>query len=192
MHRPTSLLIAFGLIAATMLMTVPAAQAGQYDRFLAPTTKCGGQISTALTNAKRQRVLRCLVNYARIKAGRTKLVGSRKLNRSARRKSSDLLRCGAVVHTPCGEAQYRRIIETGYTAKGCGRTRKGENLGFGAGNLRTPRAIMTSWINSRSHRRNVLGKQYRHFGVKARAPRSFGGATRPMVIVMHFGASKCR
>jgi uncharacterized protein YkwD len=109
--------------------------------------------------------MRCLTNFARRRAGRRPLAGSRPLGRSAADKSRDIVRCDDFSHQACGRDFTYWMRRTGYIRGGCWRA--GENLAVGVGRYATPRAIFEGWMRSEGHRRNILG-DYRDLGLGLR------------------------
>jgi uncharacterized protein YkwD len=65
---------------------------------------------------------------------------------------------------PDGEQLTSRLLRAGYIAAS-DEYMIGENLAWGQGDLATPRAIVTAWMNSPGHRANVLRPQYAEIGL---------------------------
>ena len=128
--------------------------------------------------------MRCLTNFARRRAARPPLSSVARLNRSARRKSADILRCDQFDHEACGRPFTYWIDRSGYLDGRCWRA--AENIAFGTGVLGTPRRIFTGWLQSAGHRRNLLGA-YDDLGVGLRRGRldRYGDAR---VWTQHFAA----
>lgn len=126
--------------------------------------------------------MRCLVDAARRRAGLAPLAPSRKLARSAGRKSRDVLRCDDFDHEACGHDFAYWMKRVGYLGEACG---VAENIAFGTGSSATPRAIFRAWIGSPGHLRNVLG-DYDDLGVGLEAG-SLDGEPAVHVWTQHFG-----
>jgi hypothetical protein len=85
--------------------------------------------------------------------------------------------------SPAGSAAYSRAVEClvnqqrAAAAGWSGRT-LGETIGWGAGELATPSAIVSGWMNSPPHREILLGGEFRKvgLGVANGSPGGFGGA----------------
>jgi uncharacterized protein YkwD len=131
------------------------------SRLVAPSKACPGQHDATLPAAPQERAMRCLVAFARQRAGRPPLLASAKLARSAGLKSRDILRCDDFDHEACGRAFTYWIERVGYLGEACG---AGENIALGTGSFATPRSIFRAWISSPGHRRNILGS-YADIGV---------------------------
>jgi uncharacterized protein YkwD len=128
--------------------------------------------------------MRCLTGYARDRAGLAPLADVRALDRSAARKSRDMLRCDQFDHEACGRDFTFWVARVGYLAGGCGRV--GENIAYGTGTLGSPRAIFAAWLGSEGHRRNILGP-YRDLGVGLRIG-ALGEVRHAHVWTQHLGA----
>ncbi len=127
--------------------------------------------------------MRCLTNFARRRAGRSPLSSVARLNRSAQRKSADILRCGQFDHEACGRPFTYWIDRSGYLDRRCWSA--AENIAFGTGVLGTPRRIFTGWLHSEGHRRNLMGR-FDDLGVGLRSGR-FEGHAGARVWTQHFG-----
>ncbi|MBE2314354.1 hypothetical protein DVA67_000080 [Solirubrobacter sp. CPCC 204708] len=167
-----SLLLRAALLAAAMLVVVPAAQAHA----------CSGADSSAGSAATRASAVRCLVGQVRAQAGRAPLRATASLGRSAQLKASRIASCEQFSHTPCGTAFEAPMRAVGY-ARGCFTV--AENLAYverGA----TPRDVLQAWLDSPDHRATLLSGRYRDTGV-ARRVASLPGADRVELWVQHFG-----
>jgi uncharacterized protein YkwD len=72
---------------------------------------------------------------------------------------------GFFSHTdPSGATFDRRFGASGYLAHAV-TWLGGENLGWGAGNMGSPEAIMRAWLASPGHRANLLEPTYRDVGI---------------------------
>lgn len=173
-------------VALALAVTAPGALAGGSQRgLIAPPTACHGQLAADAPASTRQRAMRCMTNFARRSVGLPPLVGLRKLDRSAERKSADILRCDSFGHSACGRGFTYWLQASGYLSARCWTV--GENLAWGTGRKGTVRSIFSSWMRSPRHRRNVLSKRFRHIGIGVRAGR-LGGLDRAQVWTQHFGS----
>jgi uncharacterized protein YkwD len=173
------------LLAAGAL--VPArAHAGGYDWLLAPTTQCGGhnQVDRSLSATDQEKVMQCLHNWARRRAGVGVLRPSSLLYNSSGGKTADMMRCHQFSHTACGHYMQYHFDRVGYTSGVCWGW--GENIAWGPTNWGSPRAIMRSWLNSTVHRENILNRSFRDFGVGVRKG-TFMGHRDSEVWTAHFG-----
>jgi uncharacterized protein YkwD len=134
---------------------------------------CAGEGSPA-GSAAYSRAVECLVNQQRAAAGLSALSHDRHLARAARRFSTSMVRQGFFDHvSPSGSTLASRAKAAGWS----GRT-LGETIGWGAGELATPSAIVSGWMNSPPHREILLGGEFRKvgLGVANGSPGGFGGA----------------
>ena len=159
-----------------------AAADHHYDYLLASQSKCPNQTNRALSATDQERVMTCMHNHARKKAGKPSLRTHGALTRSAGKKADDMWRCG-VTHYPCGDDMWRRIREEGYM-RGCYGV--GENIAWGSGDLGDVRSIMSAWLNSKGHRRNILNGRFRDVGIGlVKGP--YGGYRDAQIWATHFG-----
>ncbi len=100
-----------------------------------------------------------LVNKRRHKAGCQPLRSNEKLRAAARTHSIGMARYNSMAHFLPGEASLGdRISYAGYKKW----RRVAENIAAGFGSAR---GVMSAWMNSPSHRRNILDCNLRHIGV---------------------------
>jgi uncharacterized protein YkwD len=121
--------------------------------FLAGTAEAA---STAPTRTESS--LLTAMNEARRANGLLPLRADGRLERAARGHSAEMLRTGTFFHGSFSA----RIRGAGVRAP-----RVGENLAWGVGALSLARAIVNKWLNSPSHRANLLRPGYRIVGVGA-------------------------
>jgi uncharacterized protein YkwD len=120
------------------------------------------------------RAVECLVNERRAAAGLGALSHDRRLARAARRFSSAMVRERFFAHvSPEGSTLGQRARAAGYRGYTLG-----ETIGWGAGGLATPAAIVQGWIDSPPHRAILLDGGFRHIGlgVATGSPEGIGGA----------------
>jgi hypothetical protein len=99
------------------------------------------------------------VNQIRVTAGLSRLTVSSELTTSARRYSSYMASAGFFGHVaPDGSTLVNRDQAAGYT----GWTWLGENLAAGQTD---PKTVVQAWMNSPTHRANILAPQPREIGV---------------------------
>jgi uncharacterized protein YkwD len=106
----------------------------------------------------------CLVNGERLANGRRRLRSNAQLTAAASAYAEEMVATGVVAHrSATGESIVHRV---GRQAGGLDRWMVlGENLGWGSLALATPRALVEGWMQSRSHRANVLSRRFTHLGV---------------------------
>lgn len=192
---PTKLLLTLLLAAVVLLMPAVApvvhgdgeAQASSGGCRYADTMP---QSSTTVRQA--QSATLCLVNRERRAHGLRSLTRSKTLDTASRRYAREMVRKRFFAHvTPDGGTLKQRISSSRYL----NRTRSyriGENLAWGSGSLATPRHRMESWMNSPSHRANILNPRFRHLGVglSTGAPKETN--LQSATYVTHFGQRTLR
>ena len=97
------------------------------------------------------------VNKVRAQQGCKPLKIAKKLNKSAQRHADDMAAKSYFSHTSAdGRSWVSRQRATGWKKPG------GENIarGFDAAG-----SVMTAWMNSPGHRRNIVNCKFRHIGV---------------------------
>lgn len=103
----------------------------------------------------------CLVNVERRRLGLRPLRVDRRLNRAAFDKGGDMIRRRYFGHDQTPTA---RIAATGYLNN----SRDwlvGENLAWGWGQRSTPAFVVQGWMQSRTHRANLLRRRFREIGL---------------------------
>lgn len=100
----------------------------------------------------------CLHNRAREKSGLPPLKEDAKLRKAANEHSAEMVRDRFFGHGDFVE----RLLESGYADD---RWDFGENLAWGAGDISTPQALMTAWLDSPGQRKTILTKGFRHLGI---------------------------
>ena len=132
---------------ASAAIGVPAAQA-------APLTRA--EMKSRVTLLKE-------MNATRVSHGLRPLRMSRVLNRPAVRHSQFLARTGLLQHDAAnGNPFYVRLYGAGYSR----RKAVGENLGMiGGCSLDASKVMIRMWLDSPSHRRNLLDPSYRYVGL---------------------------
>jgi uncharacterized protein YkwD len=130
--------------------------------------------STVLTRTESS--LLTAMNEARRAHGLRPLRADGRLERAARGHSSEMLRTGTFFHGSFSA----RIRGVGVRAP-----RVGENLAWGVGALSRARAMVNTWLNSPSHRANLLRPGYRIVGVGALRG-TFGGHQGALMVTTDF------
>ena len=132
---------------------------------------CSGAQSQPGTVSSRTytRAVQCLVNEQRAANGLYALGRDRRLARAARRYSAAMVRQGFFDHvSPSGSTLSSRARDAGWSG-----STLGETLGWGAGTLATPAAIVNGWMNSPPHRAILLEGSFHRIGI-ARHSSGFG------------------
>jgi uncharacterized protein YkwD len=107
----------------------------------------------------------CLVNQERTSRGLTPLRANRHLIRAASGHARDMVMQGYFSHDSVGGRTFvDRIRKAGYlTARAL--PALGEDLGWGSGELGTPREIVEAWMESPDHRKNILDQKFHEAGM---------------------------
>jgi uncharacterized protein YkwD len=161
------------VVAALMLLVAaPSASAA---------SGCASANASADQVAKRTlvRATLCVLNAERARRDLRPLRLNRRLGAAARRHSRAMARKRFFSHTsPNGATFVDRIRHTGYLS-GAHSWHIGENIAYGSGDLSAPRAIGNAWMNSASHRANILNSSFRSIGIgiSLGTPSGDGGAT---------------
>jgi uncharacterized protein YkwD len=178
------LAFALALAAVAAAFAAPAAGATDLGRLIAPTAVCANQTDPGAPVSAQERAMRCMTNYARSRVGRGPLGDAAQLDRSARNKSADMIRCDSFGHGACGRQFTYWLQRVGYIPARCWRA--GENLAWGTGELGSVRAIFRAWIRSPGHRENILGR-YSQVGIGLLVG-SLAGHSNAHVWTQHFGS----
>ena len=99
-----------------------------------------------------------LTNAHRLTLGLAPLAPSATLNKAAEWKAAHMAGLGYFSHDDPDRAWDQRIRDCGYTYGA------GENIAYG---YRTPQEVVTGWLNSDGHRRNIENANYKVLGVGA-------------------------
>ena len=106
----------------------------------------------------------CLVNAERQTAGRSPLAAHETLSRTAQAYASEMVATAHFAHVDSrGGSVSDRVLSVGGSLDPW--LELGENLGWGTLSQGTPRALVTGWMNSPSHRDNVLYSTFNQVGV---------------------------
>ena len=168
------------LLAAAVCLAFPSSAAACAGADSAPSAIGAKQARAAVV---------CLVNGERAAAGLGTLSRNRTLAAAGRRHAADMVQRGYFAHdTPEGSTPAARIASTAWVPR-TGRWYVGENLAWGAPGHATPRDIVRNWMNSPSHRENVLRPMFEEIGVGlvAGSPRG-GSAAGAYTFAAEFGA----
>jgi uncharacterized protein YkwD len=182
MARKLAVLVA--LSVSVCLVATSAAGAMNLKRLIAPPSACAHQGDSRDRVGVQEQAMFCMTNFARRHAGVAGFRGIRPLDRSAARKSRDILRCDSFSHEACGHAFTYWMQRLGYLASGCWRA--GENIALGSGESGTVRSIFVAWMRSPGHRENILG-HFRQVGIGLRLG-TLAGHRRVHVWTQDFGS----
>jgi uncharacterized protein YkwD len=148
-------------LAVAVFVLVPAASAAA----------CAGADSRESAGGKYSEAIRCLLNQQRAQARLAPLGPDRRLARAARRFSHAMVRQRFFDHvSPQGSTVGQRVRAAGYTERAVG-----ETIGWGAGTLATPAAIVQAWMNSPPHRAIIMDGRLHKVGLGVAAGSPSGG-----------------
>jgi uncharacterized protein YkwD len=108
----------------------------------------------------------CLVNEARESVGLRRLRYNADLTEAAQRYARRMAVEDFFSHVdPQGDGPAERLVD-GYGSRFPDRSwSAGEALAAGTGAWDTPQGVVYSWLASPSHRRILLGRSWKHFGI---------------------------
>jgi uncharacterized protein YkwD len=109
------------------------------------------------------------------------------LEKAARYHSEDMIKRDYFSHDTMGSNENfaERIEGFGYT----GYSAMAENIAYGAGTAGSPRRIMSAWMHSDGHRRNILDPQLRQIGIGVYVG-NWKGQKNTSVYTVDFGAKR--
>lgn len=118
-------------------------------------------------------------NRERVSAGLQPLSLNNKLSSAANSKASVMLETNCWSHyCPAGTSPWEFFVSAGYNYQFAG-----ENLAEG---FNDTSAVMVAWLNSPTHRENILNANYREVGFGF-ASGNYQGKGNNLLIVVHFG-----
>jgi uncharacterized protein YkwD len=156
------LILALSAVALIAALVAGPAQARRLSVLVAPTSVCPNQTDLGDSPAVQERAMRCMTNFARQHDRLGQFGNATALDRSATRKTDDILRCDSFSHFACGRQFTYWMQRSGYLASRCWRA--GENIAWGTESDGTVRSIFVAWLHSPEHRANLLGR-YSQIGI---------------------------
>ena len=140
---------------------------------LCATVPATAPASVKLNSYEKQ--IMALVNKQRVNHHLAKLRLNAELERAARFHSKDMGQRQYFEHDTLGvETWSQRLIDYGYTTKGCSSWGVGENIYRGSGLFSAPvvvvlgvKGMAEGWMDSAPHRRVILTKSFRDIGIGA-------------------------
>lgn len=119
-------------------------------------------------------------NQVRQAESENKLSLNDTLNQAAQAKADDMVAKNYWSHvSPAGDSPWSFMTEAGYQYK-----QAGENLAFG---FDSSKATLNAWMNSASHKANVLNADYSQVGFGIAESKNFAGHGPAAVIVAFYG-----
>lgn len=167
-HRPYALRHGSLSFISALLLTIKIATV-----VVVGFTPSEAQLSTITTN----RIIQ-LTNQERVKAGLNELSTNSALTKAAQLKSEDMLNHQYFAHiSPSGVTPWFWMAKTGYTYQIAG-----ENLAI---DFNEAEDVVQAWLNSPSHRDNMLRPDYAETGVAVATGQFEGGIST--IVVHMFG-----
>jgi uncharacterized protein YkwD len=149
-------------LAAALLLASPAGAAKK------KTCKDAKLVATGTAQEARiERATRCLVNKERTKRGLKRLNANAELLKSSDWQANDMLEHQYFDHTrPDGPDFAERILRFGYAENSKGYA-IAENIAWATATIATPAKIVSLWMHSPGHRKNILTRGYRDQAISA-------------------------
>jgi uncharacterized protein YkwD len=165
---------------------VAAPAAAQSDVAACPAADAMPAATVSTTRS--EQALLCLINRERARADLRPLRIDRCLARAAERHARDMVRRRYFEHrSPDGRGFAERILATGYADPEV-RWTVGENLAWGAAPAGDAAWVVQAWMNSSSHRANLLRGSFRDVGLAAVPGAPIGGDDAQATWAAEFGA----
>jgi len=104
------------------------------------------------------------MNLVRAAHGLPPFRHSKALRKVAYKHNVSMMRGRYFAHTsPSGSTLHNRIVGSGFVT---GYTwLAGENLAWGTGQQKLPKSVVRAWMNSPTHRANLLTRSFRYVGI---------------------------
>ena len=167
-----------------MAIAAPASADGSKPARAAQAGCAGADTSTSNVRSI-QMTLLCLHNLERRAHGLSRLRWNRDLTGVASKYARAMVSRRHFAHSSAGHRDHMdRIAASNYKpAAGCWTA--GENL-FSSKSTATPRQLLSAWLGSRAHRRNILHSGWHDFGLGV-VTTSPGGRSHGLTVVALFG-----
>jgi uncharacterized protein YkwD len=138
--------------------------------------------------AKPQTPLLRLLNAARAEHGAPPLRLDKRLARSARRHSCDMVAHHYFAHESRSGARFSARIARAGWMRGRHHWTVGENLAWGTGPRAAPAATVTAWLQSPAHRRILLSPGFRVVGIGIVRGTPVAGSADGLTYTTDFGS----
>ena len=164
--RVPALLTTAVLVCALLIAPATASAGGKGGpRCKSKTTAAISALPRQVPTRRMARATVCLINQRRASRGLRRLRLDRRLSKAAVWHTHDMVHRHYFAHISLnGNDIVARLRKSRYIKPGFG-WMVGENLAWGSGTSGTPREIVTAWMNSPAHRRNMLNRRYREIGI---------------------------
>jgi uncharacterized protein YkwD len=152
-------------VASKALASVAACTAALLAPSAASACPSAYELPTQLTAAEAKASVTCLINKERSRNDVRRLRPRDALGAAASGHSLDMVASSTFSHSsPDGASPIARVRASGYLKRAKSWS-VGENLHWGTGTLGTPRATVSAWMSSGSHRQTLLNPRWRHLGI---------------------------
>ena len=179
-RRPSRLLAALLVSCGLALAASPAALAGACESATATPAQAG--------NSTVVRATLCTINAERARQGLAPLRLNARLSAAAAGHAGDMDRRNYFAHDSLGGGSFvDRIRRAGYLRGARGWT-VGENIAWASRGRAAPVTITQMWMNSPSHRANILNGSFREIGIGVAHGSPVGGDTPAAIYATDFGA----
>jgi uncharacterized protein YkwD len=178
------------LIAGVLLMAILSALSGQIQNHYRSGQELSPKTASAsadirpiptLTPDRFAREVVELTNSERQKTGLPALQTDRNLIRSGTLKAQDMIKSNYWEHTsPAGTEPWYFFQKVGFEY-----SEAGENLSQG---FATPQLVVSAWMDSEKHRKNILDPRFTRIGVIVVYDTSQASAFSSPLVVQHFAA----
>ena len=157
---PFPVVIAGALLLAVLILLGPATEKSR-------AASCSGADKPAYTMSDKAaaKVTLCLLNGERADRGLKPLHVDKKQQKAANKHNRVMLKKNCFSHLCPGEKDLvGRAAAAGYLPCSC-TWGVAENLAWGEGTTGSPGAVVDAWMNSPSHRVNILNPKYDEIGI---------------------------
>jgi uncharacterized protein YkwD len=157
-----------------------------------PAAACSGDraLPSQSSQAEYEAATLCAINEVRAEHGLRAFKPNEQLAAAARGYAGEMVRTGRFAHRSASGAS---VVDRVDAAGGLSRwLRLGENLGVGTLQLASPQALVEGWMNSPSHRSNVLHTRFTHLGVGVEFGHPDGPASEAATYATTFGQAAKR
>jgi uncharacterized protein YkwD len=183
--RTRPLRVALAALAAAALAGLAVAPAGTAHRGHATAARAcaNADVNPHAASTRTVRVATlCLLNRERRRRHMRGLRHNARLAEAAGVHATDMVQNQYFSHEGLDGSDFvERIVDADYIRRSEPGWIVGENLAWGSNELATPRAIVRAWMESPTHRANVLQRRYREIGIAvvlgAPVPRAQQAAT---------------
>lgn len=163
--RYVSVVVVATVLAMVVILGATTAQPRKAEAAATVPTCTGGTIT--LTDAEKRSL--DLHNRTRASKGLSKFCVHPILQKAARAHSQDMINKDYFSHTsPSGETFSARLKRYGYTPVSGRFWTVGENIAYNSKtNVASADAVHSQWMNSTSHRANILNGKFKQIGIGA-------------------------